>query len=206
MRPAYHQAGDVRDVRAQFRPHFVGDFAELREVELTWVSSGATPDDLRLVLERELAHFGEVDQLIALAHIVANALEVLARDAHGRAVRQVPTRRQTKAHDRVVRLAKGQVHREIRRAAAVRLHVDVVHAEQRLQARHSEVLDLVDDLLAFVVTLARVTFAVLVGQNRAGRFEHGTGDIVLAGDQPQLHGFPDLLFANQAGDIRVTFS
>src|SRR6185369_4948396 len=182
------------------------NFAELREVELTWVGGGSTPEDLRLVLERELAHLGEVDALITLAHVVAHALEVLTGDADGGAVRQVATRRQTEAHDRVVRLAKGQIHREICRATAVRLHVHVVHAEQRLQARDGQVLDLIDDLLALVVTLARVSFAVLVGQNRAGRLEHGTRNVVLTRDQPELHRFPDLLFANQASDLRVTFS
>ena len=43
--------------------------------------------------------------------------------------------------------------------------------------------DDVDELAAAVVALARIAFGVLVGQHRAGGFEHGAADEVLRGDQ-----------------------
>ena len=52
-----------------------------------------------------------------------------------------------------------------------------------LRALDRQRLDLVDDLLALVVALARVALGVLVGEHRAGRLEHGRRDVVLRRDQ-----------------------
>ena len=46
-----------------------------------------------------------------------------------------------------------------------------------------ELLDLVDDLLALVVALARVALGVLVREARAGRLHHGARGVVLARDE-----------------------
>jgi hypothetical protein len=81
-------------------------------------------------------------------------------------------------------LAEGEVDGEVGGAARVGLHVDVLSAEEGGEARLGELFDPVDDLLPFVVALAGVALAVLVGEHRAGRLEHGPGGIILAGDQP----------------------
>ena len=62
-----------------------------------------------------------------------------------------------------------EVDGEVRRAARVGLHVDVLGAEELLEARDRELLDLVDGLLALVVALVRVALGVLVREDRAGR-------------------------------------
>jgi hypothetical protein len=62
----------------------------------------------------------------------------------------------------------------------------VVDTEDGLGALDGERLDLVDELLALVVALARVALGVLVGQHRAGGLEHGGGDVVLRRDEAHL--------------------
>merc|ERR1719364_680361 len=67
--------------------------------------------------------------------------------------------RQVQAHDARVRREESRVHGEVRRRAGVGLHVDapLVRGQSvRLErAALAEVLDLVDDLVASVITLAR---------------------------------------------------
>src|SRR5215469_413236 len=65
-------------------------------------------------------------------------------------------------------------------------------------------LDLVDDLLALVVPPARVALRVLVGEDAAGGFEHGHGDIVLRRDQPDRVPLPARLSLDELRDLRVS--
>ena len=80
-------------------------------------------------------------------------------------------------------LEQRQVDGHVGVGAGVGLHVGVRRAEQRLGPLAGDVLDLVDDLVAAVVALARVALAVLVGEHRAGGPQHGRRGEVLAGDQ-----------------------
>ena len=98
-------------------------------------------------------------------------------------MRQVAAVREVHAEHGVARLEQRHVDRHVRLRAGMRLHVDVVGAEQRLGARDGGALGDVDELAAAVVALARIALGVLVGQHRAGGFEHGAADEVLGGDQ-----------------------
>src|ERR1700694_568842 len=85
----------------------------------------------------------------------------------------------------------------------MRLDVRVLGAEEQLGAVAGEVLDLVDDLAAAVVALARDTLGVLVVEPRAERLEHRHRGEILRGDE--LEGFLlALQFGiEQCGKLRV---
>ena len=106
------------------------------------------------------------------------------------AVRQVAAVREVHAEHRVAGLEQRQVDAHVRLRAGVRLHVDVLGAEQRLGARDRQRLDDVHELAAAVIALARIAFGVLVRQHRAGGFEHGAADEVLRRDQLEAVGLP----------------
>src|SRR5436305_12215979 len=76
----------------------------------------------------------------------------------------------------------------------------MVGAEQCLRTLDGERLDLVNDLLAFVVAPADVALRILVGQLAAGRLEHGAGNIVLRRDQPDLAALPLTLVVDEPGN------
>ena len=71
------------------------------------------------------------------------------------------------------------------------------------RARRARSLDLVDDLAAAVVALARVALGVLVRRHRADRLEHGRPGEVLRRDQLDLAALPLELAPEQLGDLRV---
>src|SRR5262249_17381056 len=64
-------------------------------------------------------------------------------------------------------------------------------------------LDLVDDLLALVVALARIPLRVLVGQHRATGLEDRGGHVVLRRDEPDLLELAARLRVDQFRDLRI---
>jgi hypothetical protein len=79
----------------------------------------------------------------------------------------------------------------------------VVNAEQFGRSRDGELLDRVHELLAFVVALGRVPLGVFVREHRAGRLEHGLGDVVLRRDHPQFVVLARGFALDQHGELRV---
>ena len=87
--------------------------------------------------------------------------------------------------DRVARFQERLIDRHVGVGPTVGLHVGVVGAEERGEATPGQVLHFVDDLVAAVVATAGIALGVLVGEDRAGRSEHGRRREVLTGDQLQ---------------------
>lgn len=97
------------------------------------------------------------------------------------------TRRKIQTHDAVVGSQKSRVHGKVGRRSRVRLHihaplvgVQTVSLEGTSLAQN---LNLVNVLVATVVTLARVALSVLVGESRAKALHHSLGGQVLTGNQ-----------------------
>ncbi len=82
--------------------------------------------------------------------------------------------------------SSAEEHGLVHLAAGVRLHVGEVAAEELLGALDRQFLGDVDELAAAIVALARIALGILVGHDRALRFEHGAGDDVFRGDQLDL--------------------
>ena len=100
-------------------------------------------------------HFVVVDALVLLAHAVRDDLVRLAGEIQLVAVREVAAVRQVQPHDGVARLQHRRVGRLVGLRAGVRLHVDVLRAEQLLGALARQVLDDVGELAAAVIALCR---------------------------------------------------
>jgi len=89
------------------------------------------------------------------------------------------------AQDAVAGLEQRVVGGRVGLGARVRLHVDVLGAEQLLCPRDRQLLGHVHVLAATVVALARVALGVLVGEHRALAVEDRLGNEVLRGDHLQ---------------------
>src|SRR5207302_9499667 len=91
----------------------------------------------------------------------------------------------------------------VRLRARVRLDVRVHGAEERLRAVDRGLLDLVDDLAAAVVALARIALRVLVRRRGADGLEDRAPVEVLRGGQLDLAPLPLGLALEERGDLRV---
>jgi hypothetical protein len=197
------QPSDVGDVGDEQGARFGGDGREGREIDGPRDRGAAAEDDLGPFPEGQGADLVQVDPAGVAMHPVLDGVEPLAGRGDGPAVGEVAAHRQRHAHDRVARLGERQVDREVGRRARVRLHVGVVHAEQRLGPVPGDRLDRVDELLPLVVTAAGVALGILVGQHAALRLEDGYRDVVLGRDQPGLLVLPAGLILDELGDLRV---
>ena len=97
---------------------------------------------------------------------------------------------QVEAHDGVAGREHGGIRGLVGLRSGVRLHVDVLGAEQLAGAVAGQVLHHVGELAAAVVALPGIAFGVLVGEDAGGGFEHRFGGEVLAGDEFELGILP----------------
>ena len=104
---------------------------------------------------------------------------------------------------RVARLQQPEIHRHVRLRAGMGLDVRVLGLEERLGPVDRQLLDLVDDLAAAVVPLARVSLGVLVRRHRADGLEDRRPGEVLRRDQLDLAALPRELVAEERRDVRI---
>ena len=174
-----------------------------RRVDRPRVGRAAADDQLWPVHARELAHLVVVDHVRLARDAVVDERVEPAREVHLQPVGQVAAVVEPERQDRVARLQQGEVGGHVRLRAGVRLDVRVLGAEERLRPVDRQLLDLVDDLAAAVVALARITLGVLVRRHRADRLEHARPGEVLGRDQLDLVPLPLRLAPQQIGDLGV---
>lgn len=106
-----------------------------------------------------------------------------------------------------MRSQQSSVDGKISRRSRVRLHVDTPLV--RIQAVRLEGtglaknFDLVDVLVAAVVSLARIALGVLVGKGRAEAFHNSLGGEVLTGNQLQTGPLSVLLLLDDVEQLRI---
>ncbi len=126
-----------------------------------------------------------VDQLRVAPHVVKRRPVKLAAETEPMSVGQVAAVRQIQAQNGIARLQHRRVGRGVGLRAGVRLHVDVLSAKNLLRTVSRQVLHNIAELAATVVAPAWIALGVLVGKDRAGRFQYCFGDKVLAGNHLQ---------------------
>ena len=127
-----------------------------------------------------VADLVEVDALVGRRDAVGDEVVELAAGVDRAAVGEVAALVEAQAEHRVARLEQREVHAHVGVGAGVGLDVGVVGTEEGLGPLDGDGLDLVDDLVAAVVALARIALGVLVGEHRAGGPQHGRRGEVLA--------------------------
>ena len=203
MQPGRDEPGEVRHVAEEECVHLVGDLAELPRLDGSRVRAAAADDQLRPVLLREPQHLVVIDDVrLARDAVVRDRVEPPG-EVDLEPVREVTAVRELEREDRVARLQRRHVDGHVRLRSGVRLDVRVLGAEQLLRAVDRRLLDLVDDLAAAVVALARVALGVLVRRDGADRLEHRRPREVLGRDQLDLPALALELLAEQRCDLRV---
>ena len=158
------QARDVRHVDEQVGTDGVRDLAKTGPIRNLRIRREPCDDHLRLVLCCQRLDLVVIDQAGFVVKAIRNDVEQLAREIDGRAMREVATFIEAHAQNRVAWLNERMVNSRVGLRARVRLDVRVVSAKQLFRALYSQHLDIVDKFAATVVTLARVSLGVLVGE------------------------------------------
>ena len=101
------------------------------------------------------------------------------------------------------RLKCGHVYGDVCLRAGVRLHVDVLGAEELLRAVNGKLLGLIHEFAAAVIALRAVAFGVLICQDRARRLQDRLGNEILRGDEFDAGGLAAELLAKDFSDFRI---
>ena len=203
MNPARHQAGEMGHVHHQIRAHFICDFTEPLEVPDAAIGGAAGDDQLRLVLAGLGGDGVHVQKLVLAPHAIGHRLEPFAAHVDGRAMGQMPARRQIQPHESIARIEQRQKHRLVHLAAGIGLDIGKARAEQRLGPFDGQGFDHIGIFAAAVIALARIAFGIFVGQHRALGFQHRFGNDVLAGDQFDLVALAVQFVLDRRRHIRV---
>lgn len=187
-----NEAGDVGHVHHEEGAILISNGAVLDVVPLARVGRASADDECGLEQRRLRLQGLVVDDPSDRVHAVRERLEVhrggrdsltsvLSLGVGVEAVSEVSSRRKVKTHDAVVGTQQSSVHSEVSRGSGVRLDVNTPFG--RIESIcfkcsvHAQSLDLIDELIATIVALARISFCILVGEGRAEAFHHSLGSL-----------------------------
>ena len=148
-------------------------------------------------------HLVVVDGLGVSADVIEGGAIELAAEAEPVAVRQMAAVGEIEAKDGIARSENGGVGRGVGLRAGVRLHVDVLGAEDLLGAIAGEILNNVGVFASAIVAAAWVAFGVFVGEDGAGGLQHRFGDEVFAGNHLQPLVLAEGFMVDGGGDLGV---
>ena len=206
MHSSGHEAGDVGHIGEQIGTHFISDGTEGGEVDGAWIRGIAANNQLRLVLQSQLADRLHIKALGLLVDAVLNNVEPLAADVDRGTMGEVTAMGQVQPHDRVAGLQQGQEDGEVGLGPTVGLDIGPGGTKQLLGALDGQFLDGINVLTTAVIPLAGQPLGVLVGEHGTLGLHHRTGGKVLRCDQFQV-GFLALPFLiDERGDIRIRLS
>ena len=121
-----------------------------------------------------------------LPHAIMNGIEPLARLVRRSTVRQVPTRIQRHAKDRVTWLQKRLKHTLVGLATRIRLNVGKAAVKQLAGPLNRKVFGLVHKLTPTVIAPSGIAFGVFVRHHRTLRLHDGLRDDIFRGNQLNL--------------------
>ena len=183
MRARRDQAGDMRHIYHEAGTHTMRDGCDALKIDSARVGGGASHDQRRVLGLGQSLELVIVDGLSLERQAVGNEVIQFAREVHRAAVGEMAAMVEAHAEDRVARLHKGRVGRQIGVCAAVGLHIGMLASEQPASALAGQVLHHVDLLASAVVTMRGVAFGILVGEHAAHCLEHGRTGEILGGDE-----------------------
>lgn len=193
-----HQSRNVGHIHEKEGTIIIGNLTETGIVPITGVgrSSGnnhggleKTGIPLQLII---------VDNTRSLIDLVGQTLKVDGCGTDGlasslllavgvKSVGQVTTAGKVQSHDAVVRPQQSSVDGKVGRRTGVRLHIDApflgIQSVSLQGTLLAKCLDLVDNLIASVVTCVGETLGVFVGEGRAEAVHDGPGGKVFGSDE-----------------------
>ena len=197
-----NQTGDVRHVYHQICAHRLCDLGQALEVDDAGICACAGNDQFRLDFLCQSLGTVVVDVLV-IAQLIGNEVEVLAGDVDRRTVGQVTAVRQAHAHYGIARLEQCKVYGGVCLCAGVGLYIGILCAEQLAGTLNGDFLNHVNIFAAAVVALVGQTLCVLVGEGRTHRCHNCRRNQVLAGDQLQVAALATQLLIHCLSNFRV---
>ena len=173
-----NQTCDVSHVDHEQRADFIRDLLECLEIDGSRIRGSAGYDQLRLMLLRLFADIVVVDALV-LAQSIGYEVVGFTGDVDRGSVGQVSAVGQVHAQNGIAVVQDRLINSCVGVGAGVGLYVRVVRAEELACSVDCQLLYFIDEFASAVVSLARISFGILVGQRASRRFHDLVVDEVL---------------------------
>ena len=182
-----NQTSRVSHINHEEGTHLIGNLAHAGIIPLTAVSTTATDNQLRLVLQSQLLHLVVIHTTRLLVQVVADRIVENARSIDVAAMRKVTAVVEVQSHKSITWFQYGEQYSSVSLSTRVRLHVGILSTKDFLHAFDGKVLYDIHHLASTIVALARQALCILVGKVRTHSVHHLVTHEILRSNQ--LHTF-----------------
>ena len=194
---------DMRDIGDKIRANLFRDRSKSGVIKFERIGAHADPDKLRLFATRDFANLVHVETTGFLIRTVRDLDVVFSRETHLPTMSKVSAVRHGNAHNLIADVEERAIYGVVRRRAGIRLNVHMFATEESLAALDRKVLNLVDELVPFVIARARIAFRILVRENGTAGFKNVFDRIALRGDHLEGRALVIRLFLNKIVNLSV---
>ena len=203
MLAAGDQAGDVRHVDEEKRADRIGDLAQPREIDDARIGGSAGGDHRRPNFFGLFLQSVVIDLLGLLVYAVMRDLIKFAGEICRMPMGEMAAMREVHGQDFVARFKHGEINGHVGLRAAVRLHIDVLRAEESFGAIDGQLLGNIHILAAAIPAFPRITFGVFVGQHAALRFHDRAAGEIFRRDQLDIFALPFFFRGDGVENFRI---
>ena len=193
----------MRHIDHEKRAVFVCNFGKSFEINGPGICGRTGNEQLRAVPADHVLDLIVVDAARLRVHTVADAVIVFAGEIDAGTVRQMAAAGKIHAHERIARLQKRGVDRQICLRAGVRLHIGIGRAEQLFRAFNRNRFQYIYIITAAVIALSGVPFRIFVREDRSGSRKNRLRYEVFRRDKLYPVVLPLIFRKDRLTDLRV---
>ena len=186
MHPAGHQPGKMRHIHHQICPDLIGNLTKALKINLSRISRPSGNNQLWLILARQPFHLFIINQPAVPTHTIGHRIKPLSRKRNLCPVGQMTAGIQRHSQNRIMRLQQRHIHSGIGLRTGMWLHIDKPGVKQFLRPLNGQIFHHVHKLAAAIITPPRITFGILIGQDRPLRLQHRRRNNIFRGNQFNL--------------------
>ena len=203
MHTAGNETRDMRHVDHKIGTHLMGDVGKCLEVDDARISRRAGNDKIRLDLLGNGANLIHVDAFGLGIQAVGVGVIEATRERELGAMRKMTARRKRHAQNGGTRVKQRKIGCRVGADARMRLDVGVCRIEHLASAVARDSLDGINIGTTTVIALAGIAFGILVGKDRAHRFDDRQRGDVLGCDQLERVALARQLVIDGGGNLGV---
>ena len=159
-----NQTSRVSHINHQQGAYLISNFAHAGIIPLTAIGTTTTDDQLRFVLKSQFLHFVVINSACLFVEVVTDRVVENTRSIDVATMRKVTTVVEIQSHESIARFENSEQNGSISLCSRVRLNIGILSTEDFLDTLDGKVLYDINNLATAIVTFARETFCILVGQ------------------------------------------
>ena len=193
---------NMSHINHQKSTNFIGDLAETLEVDLSGICTCTGYDQLWLAFLCDALYLIIVDEAFVV-DTVRNTVEVFTGKVNRASVCQMSAVIQVHSHESITRIHECKKYSHICLSTGMWLYICVSAAEQLHGSVSGKILYYINVLASAVITLARITLCILIGESASHSRHYCLADKVLRCDQLDVFALSVGLSSDRCCNFRI---